>query len=287
MKIAIIISGHMRTYHPYVKFLKGFFMDHDYDIFIFTHRENYIKLNYAIEQPLIKINDVTLTDLQSHYGKNLKVAEFYEDNSQKEKRKLYRIKEMLAKRIKKYNLQISEQYIDQYYCFYRAFGICETYLNENSIKYDIVVRFRPDMMINSKIKLECDNNVLRVFGYINENNHSYVNDLFFFGDFNIMKKMSTFVLYYYSTLEEKYLLAFADRLFLILAPEPQLGYFISKIGIKYIISQINVHFYNDCRKCHACVRIRSEFEKYKEYYERFTKRHPFYKSLDDINMIIV
>ena len=108
-----------------------------------------------------------------------------------------------------------------YYNNMKAFELIEQHSNENNIKYDLVVKFRPDIMNDNLPDL-----FLTEIGEVyTPKEHSFgwpdINDMIAFGDFNSMKVYSTL----YNHIDE-----YIDKQVLF-HPETMLRYHLDDKGI--------------------------------------------------------
>ena len=171
MKIAILIGSHIENIDIIKKLLNNLLMNNlDYDTFIYTNKryENKIK-----------------------FFKNVKSIGFVEDNQ-------YDINEEL--KIKKLE---SPSNIFQYFNLKKCFSLLETYSNANNIKYDCIIRIRPDICKNTYKLYSPDKNnycwtmktdinlPFWVPNMIEENVVYAKTDQFYMGNYSTMKKIST------------------------------------------------------------------------------------------------
>lgn len=170
MKIAILIGSHLEYIDKIYNLLNNLLIDNlDYDTFIYTNKryQKYIK-----------------------YFKNVKNVKFVEDNQNDVKEEL---------KIK--NLKQSSN-IFQYFNLKRCFSILEEYSSENNIKYDCIIRLRPDIckptykLFSQDRKkylwtMKTDVNLPFWVPKIIEDNVVYAKtDQFYMGNYNTMKKIS-------------------------------------------------------------------------------------------------
>ena len=170
MKIAILIGSHLEYVDEISNLLNNLLINSlEYDTFIYTNKkyQNYIK-----------------------YFKNVKGFKFVEDNQNDIK------EELKIKKLKQ------PSNIFQYFNLKRCFSILEKYSSENNIKYDCIIRIRPDICKPTyklfsqdrkkyiwTMKTEIDR-PFWVPKVIDENVIYAKTDQFYMGNYDTMKKIS-------------------------------------------------------------------------------------------------
>ena len=113
MKIAILIGNHIEDIDMISNLLNNLLIDNlDYDTFIYTNKRYEDKIKFF---------------------KNVKYIGFVEDNH-----------EDINEELKIKNLE-SPSNIFQYFNLKKCFSLLEKYSNKNNIKYDCIIRIRPDI----------------------------------------------------------------------------------------------------------------------------------------------
>lgn len=234
MKIALLMSGELRTFWYAVESqLEKLIEPYEVDVFIFAgsvkrgrtpHPKNETSCrtynkgggSYSSRHKPLGLEFDEKAFARKKLGSRLKDIKFVEDdeNYQKDYDNLnYYKNEIFNQRFNKETrrdnngVEYNRTYVgpvsyvvDQYFRFRKAFQLMEKYEKENKIEYDIVMRFRPDFIINNEFQfdrylVEVDlNDDLSNFLYmkkepkINERFHCHEN--YFFGSRNIMKKFA-------------------------------------------------------------------------------------------------
>lgn len=208
MKVAVLISGQLRSFECAYETQKIFLNQYDCDYFIFCPKNDIIKSNYADGQNKYSRN-LTEEYIYSIYKEKIKILKFEEDNlplfnnkiNQRmlELRELYssiKIEEDAAYNFK-YNMNriylekdnYIKSYIIQDICFNMCFEFMEEYMLLNNIKYDIVIRLRPDLFLLKNVTLKnCIEGIKN--GYVYGPITSWVVYFFLVANFDIMKIIS-------------------------------------------------------------------------------------------------
>lgn len=216
MKIAIILTGQLRTWRLCRELLKKQLLDHyECDIFMGIDPKNNLQcenknnkadnLNGDITEAIefykpkgVIYDDITDYLLISSFPTHLKclsdidntepIQFNYDDNTKK-----YNFNK-LTNPLKEYkNIQVSVEnnihlqlIFRQYYYFTKAFDLMQQYSHDNNIKYDIVLRVRFDQYLyNSKI----GNNYNNLFSRLEKNNNGQI--LYNQENINIIKQFDS------------------------------------------------------------------------------------------------
>jgi len=199
MKIALCFSGHMRTYENAFPYIKTQILDSlNCDIFIHTIKDNNINWNNVVKNYNPKL--ITVADQIAFSDPYLSK---YKNNS---------------------NISVISMYYDIYSCN----KLKKQYEKINNIKYDCVIRLRPDGILNNKIKESDFNNLDKV--YVNKcgTPNTWVDDTFAFSSSENMDLYSNTYLY----LAEFYNIEQS------LHPETMLRYCLQKHNIETYVGDI-------------------------------------------------
>lgn len=210
MKVAILISGHLRTAWYCLPFIKKYFVvPNNADVFIITGNNNFDNRNFSKNeldtctlhksrdnQELLKYNEKEF--LYNVFGDSLKdyTKNNFIDNYWDEYKNIvdYTVHLSYDYRIKnkhKLNWDKPAEFVwDQYYFLRKCTEMLINYENKNNIKYDYIIRLRPDMftlspfIIEEKIKDKEDTDL---FSVANSYHCGWLSEYFFFGKAEIMK----------------------------------------------------------------------------------------------------
>jgi len=162
MKIALLLTGKVRTFSKTFQSISDNLINGlNPDIFISTSFEEKILDYLNLYKPIqyILLNDVILNN----------------DIEKKYQNRIYPSHGHIFTRI--YNMWYKNKY---------AFELLNDYCNINNIKYDCVIKFRPDCNIYNNIYSYLEKIKLNTV-YTNHVDRNWVGDVFAFGDFNSMK----------------------------------------------------------------------------------------------------
>src|SRR5438105_12107866 len=148
IKIALCLSGHMRSYKQCLEnYKENIFSKFDVDVFIHTWDRN---PNYDLFQDKI-IDTQEIINLYKQAGAS-NVFIFIETADS-----LDNIEDMSKNKIMEYwktdNKICHINLIYQYYKIYKVHKMKREYELENNIIYDIVIRSRPDIIFNNKVDI--------------------------------------------------------------------------------------------------------------------------------------
>jgi len=144
-KIAVLVSGHIRNnnFQKSISFLSGL----DYDVFVHTWD------NIGTKGKETDLNDFTNYDYIEKIIKDIPNIKKYKIENNKEF-----INGLVKKDIEYFNYSSPEKFIkSQLYSINQSYKIFEEYRNENSIKYDMVIKIRFD---NEFIDFKIDNGLI-------------------------------------------------------------------------------------------------------------------------------
>jgi uridine kinase len=165
MKIAILIAGYLRSFETnFTKFKKNLLQNYDVDIYIYkTKNEKNDKYNNVVNWEYIKdiINPKVIIET---------------DNINFNDNKIY------------------NNILNQFYKFYILNNTKNTIEKEEQIKYDIVVKWRPDILLNSKINfININKNTIYIpndskidINKLKNPQDKYICDVIAYGDNNSM-----------------------------------------------------------------------------------------------------
>jgi len=160
MKIAICLSGYMRSYRVNYESLKeNLIKDHDCDIFIATssvkgnvfykHKKYY--LDKMREEGIKYVEEaITEQNLQKIYGDKLKacIIKPYNENDHLIEFPPKTHKKMIS------GLREAMRITHMWYFIKEADKLREEYSDKNGIKYDLVIRLRPDLLFIDEIDMK-------------------------------------------------------------------------------------------------------------------------------------
>lgn len=151
MLIAVCFSGHMRTYEKTLPYIKRQLLDeYNCDVFINTWKDEGSNWNNIIDN--YKPKSICIEDQKQ-----------FIDN--------YPNKHLTSQNIRS-NIGV----IGMYYKIYKCNELKKEQEKINNKKYDIVIRIRPDGILNKKITFE-DNYLNNIYVTIGENN-TWISDTF-------------------------------------------------------------------------------------------------------------
>lgn len=201
MKIAICFSGKMRTYKKCFPYIKSVLLDKlDYDAYFHTWQDEDIDYNFITDNYNTKSICI---EKQIDWVEN------------------YPNKHNCSSGIHS-NLGI----ISMYYKIYMCNKLKNEYAKANNIKYDCVIRIRPDGVLNNSLSINELNNLNDIWVGTKDANDRWVVDTFAFSSPENMNLYSDT----YINLDELY--AKENNL----APEIILRYNLDKYNIKYLHS---------------------------------------------------
>lgn len=160
MKIAICISGYMRSYRVTVESLKeNILANHDCDIFIAASNVKgnrmYRKKNFYISKMyndgIDYLEEIIIEEnIRKIYGENLKdvIVHPYTKNDH-----FLNIPKK-AERKQSNGIKMVKRNMHMYFYLKESYRLCKEYAEKNDIKYDIVIRVRPDMLFMNEINLK-------------------------------------------------------------------------------------------------------------------------------------
>lgn len=162
MNVALLLSGHLRNYEVSYKNLKKHIIDvFDPDIFIHTwnNRGNVIK-KYCSDTKL-KVNKENV--ISTYFPKEIVFEDFNE----------------IDKKVNKNYEQNSVVPVSNIVHMYRKMALVNNIKNEyckkNNIKYDLVIRARPDLIFESPIPEE-ELGDIKDFTYVPDTSNKQIND---------------------------------------------------------------------------------------------------------------
>ena len=172
-KIALCISGHMRNYKNCFYSLQKLFLDQNKcDIFIFTWNKD----NHFLQQQ--NISDISGQDVINTYQpKNIKIEEWVELP--------------VSNKVKQHNTdnRYAPGILGMYYSLYQANLLKQQYEETYNFKYDLVIRYRPDIILSSEfsipITLNTDSVYVPLYG-----DFSGINDQLAYGSSHRMNQYS-------------------------------------------------------------------------------------------------
>jgi SAM-dependent methyltransferase len=230
-KIAILISGHLRVFEKTIKStiknMLGGNRDRA-DFFIHTWETlGVVNAKPGSDESINKIKtDTKIDEINSTYNPKLITIDKYD----------------LLTNIKSYcgHFRLTKEdeigfpgkdlinYFSMLFSFKQVFQLMEEYENKNNIKYDIIIKYRPDIIFtyeNDIIQQKLLNNTIYQPNIANYFNNG-MNDQFAFGDHNAMEN--------YSLLYDKAMEYIKRKIVKPLRPETLLRYHL-------INSNINIH----------------------------------------------
>jgi uridine kinase len=171
MKIAILIAGYLRTFQDHIPyFIDNIIQNYDVDIYIHkTGDENKDKYN----------NKVNWNDIK----KKIKPKFILET------------KDLFFNVNNKIN-----NLMNQFYKFYMLNNIKNSVIEETNINYDIVIKWRPDILLNQHINFEdMEKNIVYIpsdskidINKLNNKQDKYICDIIAYGDNNSMNNYFNF-----------------------------------------------------------------------------------------------
>lgn len=157
MKIAICISGHLRTYKYTYKYFKNIFInDLTPDIFLSTWEETPAELNQALDmykpkshifldykryKPKLQEATAFVNKLTVKRAEVFKMERIYENNTFLEAYPGYR-----RLRMDTLDAPLSIAIASQFFQVQQALQLMVNYSKENNVTYDLVIRVRPDLL---------------------------------------------------------------------------------------------------------------------------------------------
>ena len=196
MKVAIMICGHMRTfkesYDNFIKTLIAPNKEHEIDVFVATSHINSGRVNL---NPTIEPAKEIIYDKKYYEGHGL-IYEVDKNKLISEIKKTYSNENFNLKEIFIQDEKIKDNNIDPMsWEWFRRGIFSKPWFCFNSIdninQYDIIVRTRPDLILQKEIKL-FDSSDIKLFGgwqsdQLKYESGRYVADFFAFGNYETMK----------------------------------------------------------------------------------------------------
>ena len=175
-KVAILISGHIRSYETCLEKINKIKEYFDADIFIHTWRyENIDKDSWNITEDFKITEDIEFY-LNSTLNPKVLLVE-----DQKEIRKKFLKKFFISKK----NIDTIPGFYFQYYGVIEAYNIFKKYKSKKKINYDTLIRYRFDI-----IPQDIDNLILDIkeshescYSYVSEHNWAQILKIYFDGIF--------------------------------------------------------------------------------------------------------
>jgi len=200
-KIAVCISGEMRYFRDpnVIEGYKKFLEIHNPDVFISTWNHIGVSMNHGYINPNeIKPIDLSIEDSIKNIYSNIKGLniENYNDwfNSIDESvKKIVYESDYVHRSVGSYSSdecdKLTINCYTQMYKIYDSIRLKSNYENLNSIKYDIVIRMRPDNLFVNHFDFNINKNTIynQNFGLAFHPNRIY--DIFFYGDSESMDKI--------------------------------------------------------------------------------------------------
>lgn len=267
MKKAILLSGYMKCFYNMIDNFYDNVFDKDTDLFIY-YVENTI-FNCSHNGKNINDDDMKKI-LYNKFGNNIKILKKRNDDELKERNLIYNKKKDLFKNFEYsscfYNIKtktLSNIVVDQFYNLYKITNLFKEYVENNNIKYDIVIKGRFDRLLYmNKINFDKYNYPNREFicigGYLRE----WVSDSFFFGSYKSMLYIcSNFINEMYNYNDKKYYPLKKYEHTTILAPERQLYLYLKdKKENNFEIIDLKISFkLISNNKCNLCAYYITHF----------------------------
>ena len=135
-----------------------------------------------------EMNDEKIYKIFGKYSKNIKCISYLEDNIEEYNKLLNDNKKYYEE---KFNTKLKNSIEREYYKFYKAFLLKEEYQKKSGVKYDFIIKTRPDLILKNQIKFTKyyeKNALTKVFGR---------NNIFIIGNEENMDWISKVIKYYY------------------------------------------------------------------------------------------
>lgn len=189
MKIALCISGQMRTYRECYPNLYKFLLDpYSPDVFIHTWSEIGFTHKTKPRNRIYWSSQVEEIDLRSKYDPKYMIVEPFESEF------INNLKGVRVPRIlQQYEPVHYRGCLPMLYKIHACNAIKSKYMVENRICYDIVIRFRPDLMLHQKPPIHLAENTSKTLWHssLQIDPEIQVSDKFAFGDSETMDYYSS------------------------------------------------------------------------------------------------
>lgn len=222
MRIAICISGHLRTFEKtFAMTYNNFFKYHDCDFFIHTwNKLGYDRSKNDCDKSIKNID--TNSKINSIYNTyDPKLLEIVEYNPS-----------MFIGMGEQFNIGFNPaENLSMFYSIKRSYELKEEYENKFNIKYDYTIRYRSDMIIYQDLNFKTDFISLPEIGAFHSDG---INDMLAFGQDNLMEK-------YFKNFDK--LITYCNDYKIRYAPEVLTKFNLDINNIKYKTVPINLNIY--------------------------------------------
>ena len=240
MKIAVCLSGQMRTAGKCVEHIKEFFSDYDVDYFMHTwnQEEEYFK-----ESDKMRMNRVRNLDLS-----------LFES-----------VKNILGPKIASRDDKIQVVYpsvFAQQLSMAKCFVHCQQYSDSTRTQYDIIIKCRFDLIWRPCMKFSIPNDFSKDTLYVSGREHGKILDRFFFGGPHVMEEISKILHFSESNLSKMRMQDFPS------GPEEILYRFV----VHHLKIKVALHSMQECIVRPGCMELDAfhDFDKIdrigKEFY---------------------
>lgn len=267
MKKAILLSGFMKSFYKMIEHFYENVFDEDTDLFI-----------YYVPNSVYNCDHIHFDDdenniekmLYNKFGNNIKILQCRKNEEKMERDKIYEEKKILVGDFKYksnfYDLEkkkLSRKVVDQFYNLHKLTELFINYVNENDIKYDIVVKGRFDRLLYiNKLDLSNYENINNEFLSIDGIEKKWVSDSFFFGSQKTMEYVCyNFINKLYEYIGNEYNESKEYEHTTVLAPEKQLYFYLKDIcenNFEILDFKINFILINT-NKCRFCAYYETVF----------------------------
>lgn len=204
MKIAVYFTGHLRTAEYAAENLINYMGDlyPDIDIFLHTWKENkYKRLHHEGKYfvQMLKEKNINVTDPLKELNPNC----FFPTQPPETFAVLEKLNSLYSKKIVSFEIEQANTKIGflekfgrkpaRFYTWYRANEMRKRYENLYNIKYDVIVKLRPDAVFSTDSKLK--NDINQCLTHAENNNTMFsCNDIIFIAKPSVMDIASDFMI---------------------------------------------------------------------------------------------